>query len=103
METNIQIRTLFPEQAPLVTVVQQRMPVFDMEFEPIAGIMLGKELQVIGGVRLIRAWIFHTGVSGGYSVDKGIRIDVPVAIELRPNLMFGATVGVKQVFFAYRF
>ena len=103
LATNIRIRTLHPRQAPLVTIVQQRMPVFDVELEPTAGIMLGKELQVFGGVMLFRAWIFHAGVGAGYSVDERIRVDVPVAIEVRPNLMVGALVMKKRAFLAYQF
>lgn len=103
METNVKIRTLHPRQASFVTVVQQRMSVFDVELEPVAGVAVEKELEVIGGVMLFRAWIFHAGVGAGYSVDERIRVDVPVAIEVRPNLMVGALVMKKRAFLAYQF
>ena len=76
---------------------------FDIELEPIAGITIGKELEIFGGVMLFRAWIFHAGVGAEYSVDKSIRVDIPIAIEVRPNLVAGATVREKRAFLAYRF
>ena len=103
VETNIRIRTLSPRQAPLVTVVQQRMPVFDVELEPIAGMIVGNDPVVFAGVMLFRAWIFHGGFGAEYLVDTGIRFDVPVAIEIKPNLMVGATIREKRAFLAYRF
>ena len=65
--TNIRIRTLHLSQASLVTIVQQRMPVFDVELEPIAGITVGQELHVFGGAmgssvdipRQCRCWICY--------------------------------------------
>ena len=103
LTSNIRIRTLHPRQVPLVMVVQQRMPVFDVELVPIAGIVVGKEPKVFGGVMLFRAWIFHIGVGASYSIDRGIRVDVPVAVEVRPNLMAGATVRENRAFLVYRF
>jgi len=103
VRTEIRIRTLDPFDAPLVTVVHQRMSIVDVEFLLFGGAGYRENLSAVAGVTLVRVWFVHAGVGATYNKHEGLQVDLPVALELRPRLLAGIMPFSRTAFLAYRF
>lgn len=67
-----------------VTVVQQRLPILALEFQPFAG--AGFPLSGIAGATVVRVWMLH----GGAAVAYPLRIGPVVSAQVRDRLFVGA-------------
>ena len=94
----IGIRTVQHEDARRVTLVYQRLAIFDAELVPLAGIGYDSQLTAAVGVTFVRIWFVHLG--GGIVYRTASREIAPIGlvlVEVRDHLFAGATLDPEIV------